>query len=265
MMKLNPRIYGNPPFSVALLHGGPGTAGGMAPLALELAKGRGILEPLQTASSIDGQIEELKSVLEESAEFPVTLVGHSWGAWLGFIFAARYPRLVRKLVLVSSGGFEEKYAALTHETRLSRLSQDDRGEVKRLLENLSDRPGENGDGEFARLGELFFRADAFDPLPLEPPEVEFSLDIYRRVWGEATRMRKCGRLLEMGRDIVCPVVAIHGDYDSHPAEGVERPLAAVLKDFRFILLGKCGHKPWIERQARDRFFALLGEELANAG
>ncbi len=74
-------------------------------------------------------------------------------------------------------------------------------------------------------------------------------------------MRRSGKLLEMGREITSPVVAIHGDYDSHPAEGVEKPLSAVLTDFRFILLENCGHKPWIERQARERFFAVLEEEL----
>ena len=57
------------------------------------------------------------------------------------------------------------------------------------------------------------------------------------------------------------MVAIHGDYDPHLAKGVEKPLAAVLKDFRFILLKKCGHLPWIERAARDRFYAVLREEL----
>ena len=61
------------------------------------------------------------------------------------------------------------------------------------------------------------------------------------------------------------MVAIHGDYDSHPAEGVEKPLSAILNDFRFIILGNCGHKPWIERQARDRFFAILEEELGKNG
>jgi len=57
------------------------------------------------------------------------------------------------------------------------------------------------------------------------------------------------------------VVALHGDYDPHPAEGVQKPLAATLKNFRFILLEKCGHKPWIERQSRDKFYAILKEEL----
>jgi pimeloyl-ACP methyl ester carboxylesterase len=260
-MKYNPRTYGKPPFNVAVLHGGPGTAGGMAPLARELALRHGVLEPLQTAASIVGQVEELNDILEESADLPVTLVGHSWGAWLGCIFAARHPRLVRKLILVSSGGFEDKYAATTHETRLSRLCEEERGEVNRLLEIIRNRSAGDGNADFARLGELFFKSDAFDPLPQEPPETVFSLEIYKRVWGEATALRKSGKLLEMGREIIAPVVAIHGDYDSHPAEGVERPLSAVLRDFRFSLLEKCGHKPWIERQARERFYRVLEEEL----
>ena len=260
-LKNNLRTYGNSPFKVAVLHGGPGTAGGMAPLARELALRHGVLEPLQTASTIAGQVEELKELLEESADLPVTLVGHSWGAWLAYIFAARHPGMVKKLILVSSGGFEDKYAALTQETRLSRLNAEEREEVNRLLEIIRHRSSDDRNADFARLGELFFKSDAFDPLPLEPPETVFSLEIYKKVWGEATALRKSGKLLEMGREITSPVLAIHGDYDSHPAEGVEKPLSTVLKDFRFILLENCGHKPWIERQARERFFAILDGEL----
>jgi pimeloyl-ACP methyl ester carboxylesterase len=57
------------------------------------------------------------------------------------------------------------------------------------------------------------------------------------------------------------VVAIHGDYDPHPAAGVQRPLAAVLADFHFILLPRCGHRPWRERHARDTFYRILEAEL----
>jgi len=67
--------------------------------------------------------------------------------------------------------------------------------------------------------------------------------------------------LELGKRIECPVVAIHGNYDPHPAEGVERPLSAVLNNFRFVLLEKCGHSPWIERQAKEKFYEILEEEL----
>ena len=78
-------------------------------------------------------------------------------------------------------------------------------------------------------------------------------------------MRKSGRLLEIGKYIRCPVVAIHGDYDPHPAEGVEKPLSVLLKSFRFIMLKRCGHKPWVEREAKEQFFRILKNEAKAAG
>jgi len=237
----------------------------MQPLALELSSDRSILEPLQTANTIDRQVEELKTVLEEATDPPVTLVGHSWGAWLGYILTSRYPRLVKRLILVSSGSFVEKYAPLTQEIRLSRLDDDGKREVARLLELFNMNQAGNGDNDFARIGEIFSKVDSFDPLPQGPAEIEFSLDIFRSVWREATKLRRSGRLLEMGRDIVCPVTAIHGEYDSHPAAGVEGPLSLVIRNFRFILLKNCGHKPWIERRAREKFLEILHKEITSAG
>ena len=57
------------------------------------------------------------------------------------------------------------------------------------------------------------------------------------------------------------MLAIHGNYDPHAAEGVREPLARVLADFRFVLLERCGHLPWIERQAREEFYRLLSDAL----
>jgi len=79
------RTYGAAPFNVVLVHGGPGAAGEMASLAAELAADRGVLEPLQTASSVAGQIAELINVIENQGTSPVVLVGFSWGAWLSLM------------------------------------------------------------------------------------------------------------------------------------------------------------------------------------
>ena len=67
-MTNNFRIYGKPPFSVAVVHGGPGAPGEMKPVAEELSKNFGVIEPLQTASSVEGQIEELKKVIAKRKE-----------------------------------------------------------------------------------------------------------------------------------------------------------------------------------------------------
>jgi pimeloyl-ACP methyl ester carboxylesterase len=56
------------------------------------------------------------------------------------------------------------------------------------------------------------------------------------------------------------VVAIHGDYDPHPFQGVKKPLSGILKDFRFILLKNCGHTPWIEKKAVNEFYRVLRAE-----
>lgn len=257
------RRYGKPPFKVAVVHGGPGAGGEMAPVARELAWDRGVLEPIQTATSLDGQVDELRACLETGGDPPLVLIGFSWGAWLSFILAARHRLLVEKLILVSSGPFEEVYVGQLHETRMSRLRDEERRVFEAALVALQESGREEGDAALGRLGALARKTDTFDPLDESFSEADLvgpRAEIFQRVWQEGARLRRCGRLLELGRQIKCPVVAIHGDYDPHPAEGVREPLAGVLDQFRFILLQRCGHKPWIERQARDAFFDVLKRE-----
>jgi pimeloyl-ACP methyl ester carboxylesterase len=260
----NPRIYGKRPYSLALVHGGPGAGGEMAPVARALAGRQGVLEPIQTATTLDGQVEELAMILEQCADFPAVLAGYSWGAWLAVFTAARFPKLVKKLVLISSGPFTENYVARIHETRMSRLTFEEQAEFDATLKAL-EQPGSGQKDTFlARLGALASKTDSFDPIPNEThasDRVGLDGSVYQQVWGEAAQMRRDGRLLEMARQVACPVVSIHGDRDPHPAEGVEAPLAAVLKDFRFILLKNCGHTPWLERCARDAFFEAMEREV----
>lgn len=255
----NLRTYGHAPFNVAVIHGGPSAPGEMSPVARELSKNMGVLEPLQTANSVEGQVKEFENVLEKHGNPPLILIGFSWGAWLSYILAARYPLLVKKIILIGSGPFEEKYAAQIMETRLSHLNANEKTEALSLLSTLNS--GGMQVDDFARFGELMDKADSCDPLPHNSEVLPCSPDIYHQVWGEASKMRSSGELLNLGEKIKCPVVAIHGDYDPHPAEGVQEPLSRVLKGFRFILLEKCGHHPWLERQAKQNFYDTLRKEI----
>jgi pimeloyl-ACP methyl ester carboxylesterase len=258
----NLRTYGDAPFKTAVVHGGPGAAGEMAPVARELSSDRGILEPLQTALTLEAQIRELRGVLSGNAALPVTLIGFSWGAWLSLLCAARHPALVGKLILVGCGGLEEKYAADLQETRLARLDEPTREEARSLMDALENSDPARQGPVLLRLGALFTLADAYDPVGGDAGEILGEIERFQDVWREGAQWRRSGRLLAMAKEIRCPVVAIHGDHDPHPAEGVQEPLSAILADFRFILLKHCGHKPWMERQARDEFFRILHEELA---
>lgn len=251
--------YGREPCQLVLVHGGPGAAGEMAPVAKELSKDYGVLEPFQTRKTVKGQVNELRKQISENAGEPITLIGWSWGAWLSLIFTAVNPHLVKKLILVSSGPFEGKYTKKIMRTRLSRLSKEERKRVKELVKVLkAEKKGK--DNLFRELGELISKADSYNPI-LHKEEAEVDFDIYDKVWDEAAKLRKTGKLLEYAKKAKCPTVVIHGDYDPHPFKGVKNPLSSAIKDIKFILLEECGHYPWLEKEAREEFYDVLREEI----
>lgn len=251
------REYGSPPMTVVAVHGGPGAAGDVAPLARDLgARGYGVLEPFQTEASVAGQVEELRSTIDQSCQYPVALIGCSWGAWLGCLLAARHPSLVAKLVLVGSGPFEARYAEPIKPTRLSRLTEAERREYAAVSSDLGDPVKLEG------AMHLFQKMDTFAPSGAPHTAIEFNKAIHKAVWEEGASLRQSGELLRIVAKIRCPVTAIHGDYDPHPAEGVEMPLRSKLPSSNFVLLQRCGHRPWEELYARDAFYRELERAIS---
>ncbi len=105
------------------------------------------------------------------------------------------------------------------------------------------------------------KADTYSSLPHKEELLECRYEIFKGLWGEASELRRSGKLLEPGKKISCQVVALHGDYDPRTFEGIREPLSGILKDFKFILLKNCGHRPWIEREAKEEFYELLKQEI----
>lgn len=249
------------PYTIVLLHGGPGAAGSMTPLAELLAPDLPCFAPWQTALSIPGQIKELKQQITSTAAPPVILIGHSWGAWLGWLFTAAYPQLVKKLIMIAPGVFEEKYVTNLMPTRLARLSPTDRDLFDQCMRQLHDPDFSEKDTVMAEFGKLMRKADTFDALEEIPHQRKISFEIYHHVWPQAAALRKSGQLLTCGNQISCPVVVFLGAYDSTPPQGVIEPLSGLLSDFRWYILKDCGHYPWAECLARETFIQKLKDEL----
>jgi pimeloyl-ACP methyl ester carboxylesterase len=233
----------------------------MAPVAQELSRNQGTLEPLQTMTTIDGQIQELARIIEHHGDCPLTLIGHSWGAWLAMMYAVRCPLSVKKIILVGSGPFEEKYVPQITKTRMNRLNDEEKRTLQTLTKTLDDPHGKRKNAVFARVGSMILHTDSYKPFDNTETTTRVQYRIFEHVWKEADEMRRSGKLMDLATQLRCPVVAIHGDYDPHPFEGVEKPLSKILKDFTFILLQKCGHYPWIEQYAKEKFYVALKKEL----
>jgi pimeloyl-ACP methyl ester carboxylesterase len=234
----------------------------MAPVARELGATVGVLEPWQSARTVAGQVRELSDQVDAWASAPVTLVGHSWGAWLVLLVAGEHPEKVRRVVLVGSGPFQARYAAETRRHRRQRLTRTQWREFEEIEHRLADPSSRTSPSALRRLGELAEIADSYELVPHPPVEVETDPATFRAVWAEADEMRKSGALVQALRRVRSPVVVLHGTSDPHPLTGVVEPLRRAGVEPRVVVLERCGHEPWWERYARASFFAELREELA---
>jgi len=255
------RVYGQKPCGVVVIHGGPCAPGEMKGVAEQLQHIDGVLEPFLIQDSLEKQCAYLEHLITENCHVPTCIVGWSWGAMFGYLFAARRPSLVKKLILVSSGVFDSKYAASIQGTRMARLKGEDKKIFSRLSSQLKDPECKEKDERLQELARLFNKIDSYDPISTQEGHKSCSYELFSKVWQETAQLRSSGELLQMGTKISCPVVSIHGDYDPHPIEGIERPLSSVLKDFSFTVLPHCGHRPWMEREARDQFLYILQKEI----
>lgn len=251
------RQYGSPPYKVAVVHGGPGAPGMMKEIAQNLASNVGVIEPFQTATSIPRQTKELQTILEETCEFPITLIGWSWGAVLSYLFTAKHGSSIKKLIMVSAPPLLEQWAKNIQTVRLNRLSRKQKEQALLYIDQLNNASHKNKDKAMRDFGNLMAIADSFSRIPFSEDSFECSYDIFIKIWEEAVVMRKNRSLLLSGSNIFCPVIAIHGEYDPHPVKGVEDPLSNVVSDFRMIRLSECGHYPWREPLAKDHFYSLL--------
>ncbi len=254
------RLHGSPPYKAVLVHGGPGAAGELEYLSKILSKKINVIEPFQRADSITGQIEELVDTIKKTADPPITILGFSWGAWLSWLTASSYPELFSKVILVSSPPFEERASLSIMGRRMSRLSLEERKEVKRIKSVLFSENMEHD--LFRRFAYLMEKADSFDRIEnLERPVLELDPAINSKVWKEAVSLRRSGKLLMSGKSITGSVTIIHGDQDPHPFEGVKVPINTIIPNPTIHLLRNCGHRPWTEKHARDEFLQILDLEL----
>ncbi|HEX3044565.1 MAG TPA: alpha/beta hydrolase [Bacillota bacterium] len=256
----NVRLYGTKPYKAAVIHGGPGALGTVAAIARQLAKDYGVIEPLQTQNSISELLIELDGILAANCEEPVILIGHSWGAWLALMYAAEYPDKTKQVIMIGSGPLEVKYVADIDKNRKKHLTDSERVEYCSLLAGLGSNRTQEKDALMKRLGQLVEKTDNYCPFAIDTDETDILPvrgDAYSAIWNEAESLRADGRLLKLAEKLKCPVTMIHGDHDPHPFDGVRLPLEKRIGHCNAYLLEKCGHEPWKEKYAYQRFYEII--------
>ncbi len=263
MTDLIVREYGAGPETVIVLHGGPAAAGDAAPLARELGKRWHVFEPFQRGSggrplTVATHVQDLNDLIRERwTGRPPVLVGHSWGAMLALAYAADHPTTPTALVLIGCGTFSPA-ARAEFEARLeTRLTAADRASIAHINQTETDP-----DRRLAALGRLMTRVYGHDVE--EPADDGPMVDdlAHEQTWADMLRRQRDGTYPAAFAAIAVPVLMLHGDVDPHPGRMTGEDLRRFIPQLEYQALSKCGHSPWLERQARQTFFETLDAWLA---
>jgi pimeloyl-ACP methyl ester carboxylesterase len=252
------REYGSAGPVVVLLHGGPGAAGYLAPVARELAGSFRVLEPFQRGSggeplTVARHVQDLHELIQSRcAGTPPAVVGHSWGAMLALAYAAAHLRSAACLVLVGCGTFDLE-ARQRFRTLIEERTD---GALRQRLEGVSREIADPDE-------QLRARADLLLPIySCELIEARMEAEVcdaraHRETWDDMLRLQAEGAYPAAFAAIAVPVLMLHGAADPHPGRMIRDSLTPHLPQLEYREWDRCGHYPWLEKAVRDEFFSAL--------
>lgn len=191
-----------------------------------------------------------------------TVVGHSWGATLGLLYAIAHPERVTKLAYISGVGITEEWKPEFRRNRSGRLTEREWARWKEVAQRI-----ERGDSDPAletESAEFLVRTDFADPSRLSmAPRPFFAYPpngrVSARLNGDWTRLVDSGVLRDRVSALGVLTLVLHGAGDPRPSWPA-RELAELIPGARFVLLDDVGHEPFWERP--EPFRKLLRAFLA---
>jgi pimeloyl-ACP methyl ester carboxylesterase len=168
---------------------------------------------------------------------------------------------VKGLALIGCGTYDQRSREIYRARMQRNLGPAGRQRKATLREKFEAcSPGPQRDRLLAKLGQIDARAQAFDELrPRAGYRAVLEVDSqgFQETWDDAVRLQRVGREPAAFRAIACPVLMLHGDDDPHPGGRIATTLRRYLPQLEYRSYPRCGHVPWRERHARERFLLDL--------
>jgi proline iminopeptidase len=266
------RMMGAGRDTLVVLHGGPGfnleyLAEDLEPLAARHTllfydqRGAGRSSLVSDSLALDGQrfAEDLDALRRHFGFERLTLLGHSWGAGVAALYAARYPDRIARLLIVSGLPLR----ATQRDEAFEQLARSrDTLTRRRMREWMEARLADPGDPTACRAYyALWFRPFFADSTAALRGKGDFCAGTPE---ARRNKIRSVDRftMASLGqwdwrdslRRVTAPALIIHGTRDVLPVAGA-REWAGALPHARLLLLEGIGHFPYLEAPAR--FFTAV--------
>lgn len=257
--EINVNIIGQGP-PIIVVHGGPGlnhnyflphlqklAATHRLILIDQRACGKSSAAVDSSQMSLDWLLRDMESIRNELKLGRVTVIAHSWGGLLGLLYASRYPNSVTALILANTvspkvGEFSQETNAIVNE----RYSKAD--SLLRVQTIKSEALKQGSRDAYMLLFKLSFKQLFYDKKYSDSLNLFLPEDFLKK------RQKLFFMTKELSsydfypdiKNVSCPTLVIHGDYDGVPIE-LPRKINQSIPKSRLIVIKNAGHFPFVEK------------------
>jgi len=174
---------------------------------------------------------------------------------LALAYAAKYPDTIASVVLVGCGTFDKASRQKMNEIIQQRTSDEMRARLSCLEEEIVDP-------EEQTMAWVEITKPIYHYSPIQSstrPRERFDLKGHDETWRDMMRCQEEDVYPQAFAAIKEPVIMLHGDYDPHPGRMTQDTLKQTISHLEYREFEKCGHSPWLEKDAREDFLAVLSE------
>lgn len=264
---------------IILIHGGPSLYGYMMSLGQELTDSFKVIDYAQRGSvenqnkegdeklTVEQHLLDLNEIVEQvSKELDskkVILLGHSWGANLALLYAAKFPKHSSKVICLGTAALSEEMGDLFSENFEARISELEKTKLENINRRLEDsktdvKTNEIMNERLSITGPLYHFDRKTEKLL---PACKWNFNSFRFSIDSIWDLIEAGEVPSLLSSIKCPVISIHGDSDVFPADETFSFLERNITSFEGVLIDKAGHFPWLEKTSREQFYKELNKQL----
>jgi proline iminopeptidase len=254
---------------VVLLGGGPGFNPNYLVAICQKMTGYRFIVPDQRGSgqskmdkvdsinmSTDKHVEDLEALRVHLKLSKLIIGGHSWGAMLGFAYAAKYPANVDRLILLGPGGITSAFFTYFGSNLQCRLHEEDKEESRKSTLR-------EGYIKAIMPGYFFNRERAMDMKKmLDSTLMNKNISAISKLTIKSYVATQDDRVKKL-RKFKNPVYIIQGRQDPI-GESTVYEIKNLLPQTKYTFIEECGHFPWLEEEkAVTEFYKILNSSLKN--
>lgn len=195
--------------------------------------------------TMENFVEDLEGIRGFYKIEKLHVLGQSYGGLVALSYAVKYPEKMGSLLLLESSTVDPESDKVFEEALNNRLTERENNQLSSLMVKLDTTSSKAK--IMKEYFDILFKAYFFNKKLLSQLDLSYLTDeMVQKIFISGQNLKTDPDLQESLKNINCPTLIIHGDYDPIPVDGMEK-IHKAIKSSQFTVLKDCGHFAHIEK------------------